>query len=85
MDVVGSIAESNCTRDANQHKINDPYPTPFPTGGFDLDALGIIHHQYPTNTFTIDNKKIFPCIRIQPKIFFLSNLNISRFHILFTV
>lgn len=56
IDVVGSIAENNCTRDANQHKINDPYPTPFPTGGFDLDALGIIHHQYPTSTFTVDNK-----------------------------
>lgn len=23
--------------------INDPYPTPFSTGGFDLDAVGVIH------------------------------------------
>jgi hypothetical protein len=23
--------------------INDPWPTPFPNGGFDLDAIGVIH------------------------------------------
>ncbi len=28
-------------------KINDPWPTPFPTGGFDLDAVGVIHQEQP--------------------------------------
>ncbi|MGD0785192.1 MAG: PEP-CTERM sorting domain-containing protein [Sedimentisphaerales bacterium] len=31
--------------DSAGHKINDPWPTPFDTGGFDLDAVGVIHQQ----------------------------------------
>ncbi len=27
------------------HLINDPYPTPFESGGFDLDGVGIIHQK----------------------------------------
>jgi len=62
-DVVGSIHEKNCTRDFDQHKINDPYPSPFPTGGFDLDALGIIHHKFVTSTEdqTLENNiQVYP-------------------------
>ncbi len=43
IDVVGSIQDEFATRDALGHKINDPWPTPFDTGGFDLDAIGVIH------------------------------------------
>lgn len=46
-DIVGSLDPKWCTRDSSGFKINDPYPTPFPTGGFDLDALGVIHALYP--------------------------------------
>lgn len=46
-DVVGSLDEATCARDQFSQKINDPYPTPFATGGFDLDAIGIIHQKYP--------------------------------------
>lgn len=42
VDVIGDIG-SKTSKDANGQKINDPYPTPFPTGGFDLDAVGAIH------------------------------------------
>lgn len=42
VDVIGDIG-SKASTDANGQKINDPYPTPFPTGGFDLDAVGAIH------------------------------------------
>ncbi|HOZ51753.1 MAG TPA: T9SS type A sorting domain-containing protein [Chitinophagaceae bacterium] len=62
-DVVGSIHEKNCTRDFDQYKINDPYPSPFPTGGFDLDALGIIHHKFVTSTEdqTLENNiQVYP-------------------------
>lgn len=34
---------SSC--DSNGHQINDPWPTPFDTGGFDLDAVGIINER----------------------------------------
>jgi hypothetical protein len=43
IDVVGSMNDSFATKDINGHKINDPWPTPFPSSGFDLDAVGVIH------------------------------------------
>jgi len=43
IDVVGCIISSYSTLDYQGHKINDPWPTPFNTGGFDLDAIGVIH------------------------------------------
>jgi hypothetical protein len=46
-DVVGSIDSNYACFDGGQRIINDPYPTDFPTGGFDLDALGLIHVQFP--------------------------------------
>lgn len=42
-DVVGSLNPAWCSRDAYGNKINDPWPTPFPSSGFDLDAVGVIH------------------------------------------
>ncbi len=41
-DVCGSINPLMATRDADGRMINDPYPTPFPTGGFDLDGIGVM-------------------------------------------
>lgn len=43
IDVIGYINYEFASRDINGIKINDPYPTAFPSGGFDLDAVGIIH------------------------------------------
>ena len=43
IDVVGSIDSAYATRDHNGHIINDPWPTPFASCGFDLDAVGVIH------------------------------------------
>lgn len=50
VDVVGTIDAKHATRDSKGNKINDPYPTDFAnnglyTGGFDLDALGLIHYE----------------------------------------
>lgn len=42
IDVIGDIGRYGST-DAGGRKINDPFPTNFPTGGFDLDAIGAIH------------------------------------------
>lgn len=42
VDVIGDVA-THKSLDAGGRVINDPYPTPFPTGGFDLDAVGVIH------------------------------------------
>ncbi len=43
VDAVGCIDDEYATFDSQGHKINDPWPTPFETGGFDLDAVGVIH------------------------------------------
>lgn len=45
IDVVGSLDPNFLSRDANGRAINDPFPTPFPSGGFDLDGVGVIHIQ----------------------------------------
>lgn len=43
IDVVGSIDSNFANYDSDNNPINDPFPTPFPSAGFDLDAVGIIH------------------------------------------
>ena len=43
IDVVGSIDPQYGTRDHEGRLINDPYPTNNYSGGFDLDAVGVIH------------------------------------------
>jgi hypothetical protein len=45
IDVVGSIDENYASYDSFGNKINDPYPTGFASGGFDLDAVGVIHQE----------------------------------------
>jgi hypothetical protein len=45
IDAVGCLQDAFATTDSQGHKVNDPWPTPFDTGGFDLDAVGVIHNQ----------------------------------------
>ncbi len=48
IDVTGSIIDSLASYDSEGNKINDPWPTPFETGGFDLDAVGVINSTQAT-------------------------------------
>lgn len=43
VDVVGCIQSAYATHDSKGNIVNDPWPTPFNTGGFDLDAVGVLH------------------------------------------
>lgn len=43
IDVIGSIDPAIGTRDSHGNLVNDPFPTPFESCGFDLDAVGVIH------------------------------------------
>src|SRR6218665_304525 len=43
IDVVGSVATAYSTFDGFGNRVNDPWPTAFPSGGFDLDAIGVIY------------------------------------------
>lgn len=47
IDCIGSIDTNFASFDANGNVINDPWPTPFESGGFDLDAVGVIHSLIP--------------------------------------
>ena len=43
VDVIGNIDPEYATYDSEGHIVNDPWPTPFWSSGFDLDAVGVIH------------------------------------------
>jgi hypothetical protein len=43
IDVVGSVNKTYAKRDSYNNMINDPWPTAFASGGFDLDAIGVIN------------------------------------------
>ncbi|MDP1802496.1 MAG: T9SS type A sorting domain-containing protein [Bacteroidota bacterium] len=43
IDVVGSVNKAYAKRDSYNNMINDPWPTAFSSGGFDLDAIGVIN------------------------------------------
>ncbi len=47
VDVIGTLNNTYASLDSKGRKINDPYPTDFAAGGFDLDAVGVIHQADP--------------------------------------
>lgn len=63
IDVVGSIDPLYGTYDSQGHLINDPYKTDFESGGFDLDAVGVIHNTNPS--LSLQNNEAF-AIKLYP-------------------
>jgi hypothetical protein len=56
IDVVGCIQPAYTTYDSKGNIINDPWPTPFNTCGFDLDAVGVLHfYSAPPTTYLYPN------------------------------
>ena len=53
IDAVGDIDPKFASRDSKGTIVNDPWPTPFASSGFDLDAIGAIHtgQVYAVSTF----------------------------------
>ena len=47
VDVVGCVDPRYATRDGRGHIINDPYPTPFASSGFDLDGVAVMNGWRP--------------------------------------
>ncbi len=62
IDVVGSLKNQYAQYDQYNHKINDPWPTPFPSSGFDLDAVGVM---YPVST-RIEKVNAFASVKLFP-------------------
>ena len=63
IDVVGSINNNYCNYDQYSNKINDPFPTPFPSSGFDLDAVGVIN-EAPLDILNINHSDFLRIIKI---------------------
>lgn len=60
VDVVGSVNPMFGSRDAKNNLINDPYPTPYPSAGFDLDAVGVINSESLGLEGKIEQLQLFP-------------------------
>jgi hypothetical protein len=54
IDVVGSVQQQYASRDAGGNIVNDPWPTAFASSGFDLDAVGVIHHDITQGIKTVN-------------------------------
>lgn len=58
VDVVGDIDSAYARYDSKGNIINDPWPSPYWTGGFDLNAVGVIHEKsLPTGVALWQNDK----------------------------
>lgn len=55
IDVVGSIDPTYATHDASGNIINDPYPTDFFSGGFDLTGVAVINGGTPYVVSNLSN------------------------------
>ena len=62
VDVVGCIDPQYASYDCQGHVINDPWPTPFASSGFDLDAVGVIHDVAHLNVVghSTESAMVFP-------------------------
>ena len=62
IDVVGSVNPSYAGRDSRGFMVNDPWPTAFDSGGFDLDAVGVLNGatQLATRQLTQTKLRVFP-------------------------
>lgn len=60
IDAIGAISGNHVTTDQFGTIINDPFPTPFESGGFDLEAIGVINETLGLNDLNNLNMSVFP-------------------------
>lgn len=79
IDVVGSVNDSFGSRDSKGRLINDPWPTPFASSGFDLDAVAVVNGSLlNTNELSRANVKVYPSLaRVNDPIHIIGPENIS--------
>lgn len=63
IDVIGTVQSEFASRDQYGTLINDPWPTNFPQGGFDLDAVGIINSRIPLGINQINAESKAPAVK----------------------
>ena len=59
IDAIGAVS-GHTTTDQFGTVINDPYPTPFESGGFDLEAVGIINATLGLDDLELLDISVFP-------------------------
>ena len=63
VDVVGSVIDSLGSRDSKGRIINDPWPTPFASSGFDLDAVAVVNGSVlKREEQTLSGVRIYPSL-----------------------
>jgi hypothetical protein len=63
IDAVGCIQDAFTTYDHLGQKVNDPWSTPFPSSGFDLDAVGVINS---ISTSIVPHARAFASFALYP-------------------
>ncbi|MFT4061767.1 MAG: T9SS type A sorting domain-containing protein [Edaphocola sp.] len=63
VDVVGSITRGVGCTDSEGTLINDPFPTPYPSSGFDLAGVAVLYHNTGT---AINTTKQEPMVHVYP-------------------
>lgn len=62
IDVGGTINPELASHDSHGNIVNDPYPTAFASGGFDLDGVGVVHEK----TLGMDEYQLITAIYPNP-------------------
>lgn len=65
LDAVGCIDPEYATFDSEGHIVNEPFPTPFNSGGFDLDGVAVI------NANVLNEVAGFEDLNLEPDSYFL--------------
>ncbi|RUT68911.1 T9SS C-terminal target domain-containing protein [Flavobacterium cupreum] len=62
IDVIGTINPLYASHDSFGNIVNDPYSTPYPTGGFDLNAVGVINQKtlLSAKNFDLASVTVYP-------------------------
>lgn len=60
IDVVGSIDPAYAGYDSFGNMIQDPFPTPFYSSGFDLTGVGVIHTSLDIKAYQTDAVAVYP-------------------------
>lgn len=62
IDVIGTINPLYASHDSLGNIVNDPYSTPYATGGFDLNAVGVINQKtlLSAKSFNLNSVALYP-------------------------
>ena len=83
IDVVGSVNDSFGTRDSKGRMINDPFPSPYESCGFDLDAIAVVNGELlNTQRFTLQGINVYPTLVSQNKPIHIDTPVLSKISVL---